>query len=288
MPSPTSPSPPDASPITGARLCVFASGSCGNCSILEITRATGATRILIDLGLSPRATNRHLERVGLSLDAIDAAVLTHLDHDHCSPAWGKGLPGRVKVHLHAAHASEELGHRFAGHQIAPFETRFALDCGLAISPHVAAHDDLGSIVYRFHLGGFGDLGFATDIGRANSDVIDHLYGVSLLAIESNYCPTLQANSGRPRILRNRITSGAGHLSNAQALRAVKHIEPSQHVVLLHLSRDCNEPAIVAAMHRHARYQLTIASQHEPTPWLSLRPCASAITTRPQQGLLWAM
>jgi hypothetical protein len=70
-------------------------------------------------------------------------------------------------------------------------------------------------------------------------------------------------------LKRRIMGGHGHLSNAQALDAVEAIGPGQHVVLLHLSRDCNDPELVAGLHEGSDYALTIASQDRPTRWVRL-------------------
>jgi phosphoribosyl 1,2-cyclic phosphodiesterase len=66
------------------------------------------------------------------------------------------------------------------------------------------------------------------------------------------------------MLKNRITGGAGHLSNRQCAEAVARIAPREHVVLLHLSRDCNRPELAAAAHAGASYRLTVASQESPT------------------------
>src|SRR5204862_3142635 len=90
------------------------------------------------------------------------------------------------------------------------------------------------------------------------------------AIESNYCPLLQEESGRPDFLKHRITGGRGHLSNHEAAAAIRRIQPREHVILLHLSRECNEPAIVAALHEGADYTLTITCQFEPTRWVQVR------------------
>ena len=57
---------------------------------------------------------------------------------------------------------------------------------------------------------------------------------------------------------------------------VREIDPGegeglgpQHVVLLHLSRDCNHPEVVGALHAGSDYALTITSQFAPTRWIRL-------------------
>ena len=71
--------------------------------------------------------------------------------------------------------------------------------------------------------------------------------VDLLGIEFNHDVELQKSSRRPEFLIERNLGDGGHLSNVQAanlLQAVlsrsNHGAP-RHVVLLHLSEQCNQP-----------------------------------------------
>ena len=67
----------------------IASGSSGNCSLY----IAGNTRILIDLGVSVRRLTAALRRMGLTIDMLDAVLLTHEHIDHV-----KGLATFVKRH----------------------------------------------------------------------------------------------------------------------------------------------------------------------------------------------
>jgi phosphoribosyl 1,2-cyclic phosphodiesterase len=254
-------------------LCVLASGSQGNCSVLRFSDAQHRTRhVLIDLGLSPRRTRALLASAGLELARVDGVIFTHLDHDHAHPGWSSGAlaPG-TQVLVHKSHLSRgqrqgvNLG-RVQTFRLEPFE----LDCGLRVDPVLNAHDDLGTAAFRFELGG-ARLGFATDLGRVSDELVTHLHGVDTLAIESNYCPRMQQESDRPSYLKQRIMGGRGHLSNQQAAEAVRAIAPRDHVVLLHLSRQCNRPELVRPLHEQGGYRLTISTQHAPTGWLPIRP-----------------
>jgi phosphoribosyl 1,2-cyclic phosphodiesterase len=96
-------------------------------------------------------------------------------------------------------------------------------------------------------------------------------GVDILAIESNYDRAMQLESARPAFLKDRIMGGKGHLSNDECIDAVRAIswprEP-EHVVLLHLSRECNCPGLVRGMWRKAlpalEPRLVIAQPFAPT------------------------
>lgn len=271
-------------------LRVLASGSGGNCSVLMFESA-GVRRVcLIDLGLSVRRTFQLLHAEGIRPDQIDDAILTHLDSDHAQIGWRKWLPAHARLHVHRAHApaARGIGLRECKAKFTPFEHAFDLHPGVRVHPVMMSHDEHGVAAFRFEIQGFGadeqdagvygDLGFATDLGRTTPELIDHLRGVNVLAIESNYCPVRQRESPRPEFLKKRIMGGAGHLSNEQALGAIREIAPSEHVVLLHLSRQCNCPEQVRGMHEGSAYGLTISSQFESTGWVRVSP--ANVQTKP--------
>src|ERR1700747_1931952 len=65
------------------RVSVLASGSSGNCTLLETSR----TRLLVDAGLGKRETLRRLGALAHSLDRLDGIVISHEHTDHIG-----GLP----------------------------------------------------------------------------------------------------------------------------------------------------------------------------------------------------
>lgn len=267
---------------------MLASGSRGNCAVLVVPRTERTARrvILFDAGLSPSRTRALLHARGIRPDEVDEIVFTHLDSDHCHPGWINALrPGsitgawRATLRVHRMHLgrARRMGLLYAPSE--PFEEEFSPAPGIRVGVMLHAHDDLGVAIFRcgIELPGRApaSLGYATDLGHVNAGLIDHLYAVDTLAIESNYCPVMQEASGRPPVLKRRIMGGAGHLSNEQSAMAVSRIGPRERLVLLHLSQECNEPAI--AMGHHKRYVdggagrgCVISSQFEPTPWVGVR------------------
>jgi phosphoribosyl 1,2-cyclic phosphodiesterase len=267
-------------------LRVLASGSGGNCSVLTF-ESRGVRRVcLIDLGLSPRRVFKLLRENPdgpIRPDQIDDAIVTHLDSDHAQVGWRKWLPAHARLHVHRAHAraAREVGLRDCNARFSIFDDGIDLHPGVRVHPVLMAHDEQGVVALRFEIDGYGagdgqpgvrgSLGFATDVGRATDELVDHLRGVNVLAIESNYCPVRQLNSPRPEFLKRRIMGGAGHLSNQQAVEAIQAIRPVEHVVLLHLSRECNCPEQVRGLHEGADYTFTISTQFEPTRWVRVSP-----------------
>lgn len=250
---------------------------------------------LIDAGLSPRRTGRLLQELGIQPYEVDEIVLTHLDTDHCHAGWPSALRSmnwNATLHVHRRHRgrAERAGLLFTPTEL--FEDGFALGPRVHVHPTLMAHDELGVAIFRFEIQREGinrpaQLGFATDLGRATADMVAHLAGVDTLAIESNYCPELQASSDRPAFLKQRITGGAGHLSNHETMAAIEQIAPRDHVVLLHLSRECNRPGLVGELHHGAEYAFTVSEQTRPTRWIWIRPsdheptraATPAVTTR---------
>lgn len=303
-PSPVSTPPPVIDAEFSASLCVLASGSSGNCSALVIRRGSVQRICLIDLGLTPKRTFKLLQEHGLRPDQIDNAIVTHLDTDHFCPTWlgRSGLPRHARLRMHERHA-KALGGRESGFgireepdaglsdsRLLPFISDFPIDDGVRVHPILMSHDQEGVAAFRIDLdsgdGHTASLGFCTDLGHVTADLVDHLRdprtqrGVDVLAIESNYCPKMQLESDRPAQLKRRIMGGSGHLSNQEALEAVQAIRPSEHVVLLHLSRQCNDPALVADMHAGADYALTITNQFTPSRWVRIAPRQAAARAIP--------
>ena len=250
-------------------LCVLASGSRGNCSVLVTTRADGRRdAVLFDLGLSPRRTRLALDTLGLSIDDVRAAVVTHLDSDHCHSGWVRGRGDSFPLYVHEHHLDRAQRGGFIRSRAERFDDRsLAITDGVRLSATLMSHDELGVAAFRVTLPCGASLGYATDLGRATRALAEHLAGVDVLAIESNYCPYLQKTSPRPAWLKRRIMGGAGHLSNAQSAELVRAIAPGKRVVLLHLSQECNRPEIALRAHDTERFEITVSAQDEPTGWI---------------------
>lgn len=257
-------------------LCILASGSSGNCSLLRTPHGV----VLIDAGIGPRTFGRSVAGTDITLDDVRAVVLTHLDSDHFRRSWARTLVRQgITVHCAAGHAADLDVAAELGGLLRPFDGAFEPISGVTFEPLSFAHDDTGS--YGFVISGHnGRIGFATDLGHVPPALIEQFDDLDVLAIESNYDPDMQRNSGRPWFLQKRITGGHGHLSNEQALLAVKAIFKKHHkrrlpahVVLLHRSRDCNCPDLVRELFsRDERIasRLVLAEPYSRTEWL----CAS--------------
>jgi len=254
-------------------LCVLASGSGGNASILR----SPAGVLLIDAGIGPGALAKRLDGTGVRPTDIVALCLTHLDGDHFSPRWAPTLR-RLNVPVYC-HADKVDGLALCSPDLVPLIRPFNVAAfspidGLTCDPVHVPHDRLGA--HGFVVDGFGyRIGYATDLGHVPRYFFDRFRDLDCIALESNYDPQMQADSTRPRFLKRRITGGRGHLSNLQSLAAIRKLldrarRLPDHIILLHRSQECNCPDLVRRLFstdRRIASRLTLAQQHERTPWL---------------------
>lgn len=260
-----------------AHLSVLSSSSRGNCSAIVIDSGGCKSLYLIDCGLSPRRTREILQTLDASNIPIAGLLLTHLDADHCNSGWLAALPEKAILHLHRVHRSRAERQGFGYIRTNLYDEPFQLCDGVMVHPVLNAHDDQGSVAFRFEFESRSEhpftLGYATDLGHTSRELIKHLSRVDVLALESNYCPDMQIASNRPQFLKDRIMNGGGHLSNHESAAAARAISPKRHLVLLHLSLECNTPEV--ALNAHAchpqalRTPITISNWDAPTPWIEV-------------------
>jgi phosphoribosyl 1,2-cyclic phosphodiesterase len=271
--------------------CVLGSGSAGNCTLLRLSGDGEVRHALIDAGLSPRETTRRLGPLGIGLDDISDILLTHVDHDHFHPGWRNGSAARIAFTWRATrrHLRQARAGGLPTRTTVPFEDAFEITPATRVEATMLPHDELGATGFVIDHAGVR-LGYATDLGRVPGSLLDRFAGLTALALESNYDPGLQRASSRPAVLKRRIMGGLGHLSNEQALEAVLDIAARcelHHVALLHLSRQCNDPAIVRRLFAERAPQLlgrlTITNQHVPTPMLEVGPPSAGSPEAPRPG-----
>ena len=273
--------------VPGLSLSVLGSGSGGNCSVLRLAGTDGkADAILVDAGFGPRRTARKLAEAGLGFADIRAVCVTHFDRDHFKPTLIRTLvKHEIPIFCHHWHLPELTALRGAEQLfnlglVEPFGDGILLPMpGVTATTTRLQHDLQGTIAFRFTTR-FGDIGYATDLGHAPRQLIEHFAGVDLLCIESNYDHGMTIHSSRPSFVNRRNLSDSGHLSNEQAFEAVQQIaDRSPHgnprrVVLLHRSSQCNHPTKVRRVFEQdpalAR-RVIQTQQRRRTRWFGVRP-----------------
>lgn len=255
------------------RFTILGSGSRGNAAMV----ASGKVTILIDAGFSCATLGRRLESAGHpGVAALDAVVITHEHSDHVAglPVLIRRCGAPVYCNRDTLHAVTETFPDIDRSRFRVFATgrEFEIE-GVRFFPFSVPHDAMDPVGFRIE-NGDSRLAVATDLGRPTHLVSEHLRGCGAIVLEFNHDPDMLQRSRRPWSLKQRVLGAHGHLSNsgAGALLAGVACERLSHVVLAHLSEECNRPEIALAAARNALAHassrvptLLVASQHLPGP-----------------------
>lgn len=236
-----------ATRLRRVELVVLGSGSTGNTAVLR----AGGCALLVDAGLSARRTLQRLAEAGIDAAEIAAVLLTHEHGDHAGglPVLLRSL--RCPVYATRLTADEVRGQdeRNASAAWRLFSTGSAFTVGcFEITAFSVPHDAADPVGFTIRAGR-ASVGILTDLGHVNRSVLHHVAGVGCLFVEANHDEEmLRADTRRPFSIKQRILSPHGHLSNRAAadLVARARSEALRHVVLGHLSRDCNTAELAVA------------------------------------------
>jgi phosphoribosyl 1,2-cyclic phosphodiesterase len=226
---------------------MLGSGSAGNSALL----ATDHCKVLVDGGLSARQLVRRLEQCGVTPAQLDGVLLTHEHGDHVCGLEVLCRKFAVPIYCNALTAEAiRCGTMLDQHRnwrLFRTGAEFSI-CDITVQTFPVPHDAVEPVGFAFHAGGSG-LGFITDLGYATKLLTERLREVHTLVIETNHDEKLlQNDTHRPWPVKQRIQSRHGHLSNTAAAAVIEQLLPPgriERVVLGHLSRDCNTPALAA-------------------------------------------
>ena len=216
------------------------SGSKGNCALLVSEKA----KILIDIGMPLSVLEKDLMAFGIRPEKIDAVFITHEHSDHISglEAFSKKYDKQVFVHKNGFLTLAKKSY-YANHKITHFDKPFVFK-DLTVSTFECSHDSSYCCGYKFDDGKTA-IATLTDLGVADSTVIDFVTGCKLVLLESNHDEQMLQNGDYPPILKRRVGGIKGHLSNAQASRLAVQMQKVgvKRLLLGHLSQNNNAPEI---------------------------------------------
>jgi phosphoribosyl 1,2-cyclic phosphodiesterase len=245
------------------KLWMLGSGSSGNAILVECD----GSRILIDCGFGTRTIAGRLRTIGVAPESIDACLVTHEHSDHVkgAAAAAKRWGWRLYATAGTARAPELTGatvHRFAPGESIEFPR---ITVTSTATPH-DANESVGFVATSRSTG--ARIGLFYDIGHVSAAIAQGCTALDILVLESNHDDEMLRSGPYPRWLQARIASKTGHLSNhdsgAFAREAVSRA--MHHLVLAHLSENCNTPHIALGAMRSAiartafRGALTAATQ----------------------------
>ena len=268
----------------GLRISILASGSSGNITLLE----TQQTRLLIDAGLGKRDTLARLSTIEKDLDRVDGILITHEHTDHCH-----GLPqmlGLWKAPLYVTEPTmdalnralpDTLGKRLRGVETIHAGQRFCVG-DIEIHAFAIPHDAADPIGFTFRTDGV-KMALVTDLGYMPELVKVHLRDADCLMLESNHDLDMLKVGPYPWVVKQRVLSRTGHLSNHAVSEYLADPDSfdarARYLVLAHLSQENNNPDLARLSAEEAlgrrpaecafTGELLVASQQVPLKPLDL-------------------
>lgn len=243
------------------------SGSAGNCCLVE----SDGTRILIDAGFGARETKKRLERLGRSLEEIDAIVISHEHGDHVHGA--ERIAKRHGTPIYATLGTIENSRlRRKGLPTRIFRNNSSFRIGnLEVQARRVVHDAADPACFTIEASDGARAAVVSDLGCVDETIVEHLRDCDALLFEANHDLDMLRSGSYPWSLKRRIMSRHGHLSNDDAMAALRRIvSPTlRSLCLIHLSEKNNHESIVRSMADALVEELgrpidvQIARQHEP-------------------------
>lgn len=224
----------------GLKICSLASGSKGNCCYVS----DGQTHILIDMGISATRAERCLSVLGVDANSVSVLV-THSHTDHVN-GLKVFLSKHCGVHVICQKECADGIARAAG--ITPVIGERAVTIGtLSVTAMPVSHDVpcFGYIVSD----GKNKVAVVTDVGTLDTNQLNALSGCGIVMIEANHdVARLNANPHYTPMLKARIRSSHGHLSNADCAAACAYLASNgvRNFILAHLSEENNDPELAVS------------------------------------------
>lgn len=215
------------------KIRVLASGSKGNSTYVEC----GSTKILIDAGISFLQIKNSLSSIDVDVNEIDIILITHSHADHI-----KGLSTLLKKTNITLYTTSEVYEDITktiyvpnGHIIDEyFMFNDVLINVLPLSHDVSCNCYI--IKHNEH-----ELVYITDTGYLNKKYFSKIKNKDVYIIEANHDEVMLMDGPYPFILKQRILSDKGHLSNEATANILFKLvgEKTKYIFLAHISEHNN-------------------------------------------------
>lgn len=214
------------------KVMVLSSGSKGNTTYVE----TNDVKLLIDAGNSCKYISNKLESINISLEDLDAILLTHTHSDHVNGL--KILSKKINCPIYMTEGIHKELEYIENYKLIENDV-FELG-DLVINVIKTSHDAPDSVGYILNNKN-KSLVYITDTGYINRKYFDMLSNRSMYIFESNHDVEMLTNGTYPFDLKKRILSDKGHLSNYDSAKYLAKFigDDTKYVLLAHLSEENN-------------------------------------------------
>ena len=216
------------------RIKVLASGSKGNCTFIQC----GNLKFLVDIGITCLQVKNALSQINIQIEEIDAIFITHSHKDHT-----KGLATLLKSvkNISVCTINEVYLDLIQTFNITNYtELDEYLNMDEVNVEVIRTSHDVPSCAYIF---GYkeNELVYITDTGYLNRKFFPKISNKQIYIIESNHDEKMLMEGPYPYILKQRILSDKGHLSNAATGKILKKVigENTKYIFLAHISEHNN-------------------------------------------------
>ena len=218
------------------KILVVRSGSKGNATLIY----DEGRLLLIDMGVCLRTLKDVLKTIDKNLIDIEAMLLTHEHSDHT-----KGIQYLDPLPIYCTKETYDANNVV---EIKPYE-KFKIG-HLEITPVSTSHDvknPLGFVIKNKK----EKLVYLTDSGKIPGKTQLKLKNADYYVFESNHDVEMLMNTNRPYILKRRILSDKGHLSNEQSANYLVKLvgNKTKQIILAHLSEEANSPEVCLKTHK---------------------------------------
>ena len=252
------------------KIKIIASGSKGNSTFIE----SGNTKILIDAGVNFSRIKDTLESINVDLNTLDGIIISHTHSDHIG-----GLSSVIKKINVPVFIKEELFNDIR--KIIPKDNIVIIE-----DQNITIGDlDIEIINASHDVPAFGfiisdnkkKLLYLTDTGYINRKYYSKLENLDAYIIESNHDEKMLMDGPYPYILKQRVISDKGHLSNRYTGRFLnKSIgDKTKCIVLAHISENNNTEELALEQVKEEikdsnyKEKIVIAKQHIDTEMVEI-------------------
>lgn len=225
------------------KFCSLYSGSSGN----SLFVASDTTRILVDSGLTGKKIQEGLKAIDVDPATINGMVITHEHDDHIKSAGILSRRFNIPIYANTKtwRAMAPMIGEVRDENIKVFNEYDPFQIGdIVVKPFEIPHDAASPCGYSF-VHEDRKISIATDIGCMTPSILESIMDSDLVLLEANHDVEMLKIGPYPYVLKRRVLSDRGHLSNEAAGHAiVKLLEGrTKKIILGHLSNTNNYPEL---------------------------------------------
>ena len=221
--------------MANIKIIPIGSGSSGNSFYINIDNH----QLIIDFGLSYKKIKETLLSNNININDIEYGFITHKHNDHIN-----GLKVCLKnfdmPYYTINSCANYLNKKYETSVFKPLKNNDQIMLDDLVIKTIRLSHDVECTAYIFETSN-SKVVYATDTGCINQKALEAFKGADVVIVEANHDIDMLENGTYPRMLKDRIESDFGHLSNKDCAIAIKYLNENgtNNFLLAHLSKENN-------------------------------------------------